>query len=538
MINSKNNTMKKNNLILTFLVSVFILSSLSATYARENKSSGTHKVSSLVKDSIFYVDKIGFTSFFKQYPKFEKYRPIVETIYKNRNYNTIWYDDKNIGELSSLLYSKVNSISKEFGNQSQIEYKDEYDHIFNETAEKKPSKMNTELLLTCLYIYYADKVYNGLDKKKVRELGWYLPKKEISYEDILDAILISPKLLDEKSNLLFSQYYKLEEALKKYRNIEKNTTWENIPIDSAYKEYKPFDTAATIALVRNRLFILGDLEKDSKNTVYDEEMMAGVLHYKKRHGLKLNYTLAPEHLRLLNTPINELVETILINMERCRWIPPAVEKEKEYLMINIPSFKLVYVKDGKYALESNIFVGSRMHETVIFSAMIDRIVFSPYWTIPSSIVQNELKIKMEKDPTYLEKENIELKNGVYRQKPGPKNSLGLVKFMFPNPNDIYMHDTPAKNLFSFETRTFSHGCINVEKARELAIALLQDDPKWPVQRIDEAMSGKEETLCMLQNKIPIYIGYFTAWVNDEGDINFYSDIYNRDDRLKKVLQLE
>ena len=205
-------------------------------------------------------------------------------------------------------------------------------------------------------------------------------------------------------------------------------------------------------------------------------------------------------------------------------------------MVNIPSFRLFYVKNGKYEIVSDVFVGTRMTETVIFSGMMDRIVFSPYWNVPQSIIDNELKLKIAGDKNYLEENNMEWNGGRVRQKPGPKNSLGLVKFMFPNPNDIYLHDTPAKSLFEFEKRTFSHGCINVKEAKPLALAILKDNPDWPVEKIDKAMSGEKETPCVLKNKIPIYIGYFTAWVNDEtGEISFFADVYDRDKQLAKLL---
>lgn len=534
--------MKNNTFAMTFVLSLFLLGNSKLaqaenkhdTYFFENYAS----TNTIKKDSVFYVTISGFESFFKKYSKFKKYRTTTETLYKNRNYSPIWYDDRSIDELGHLLYAKFQSMDTDFGLKNNIPYKDEIDRLFNETSSVKPSKMNAEILLTCMYIYYADKVYDGLDEKKVKELGWYLPKKEISYEKILDSLLIQPNLLNEKNSILFSQYYKLEEALKKYKAIEKKNDWPLIHIDSIYKEYKPFDSATTIAQVRNRLYVIGDLKEDSKKTLYDEEMMAGVLNYKKRHGLKLNYTLAPEHLRLLNKPVEKLIETIMVNMERCRWIPAALEQQKKYVMINIPSFRLIYVKDGKYELESNVFVGTRMNETVIFSGNIDRIVFSPYWYIPSSIIENELKFKVAQDPNYLEEQNIEVKKGIYRQKPGPDNSLGLVKFLFPNPNDIYMHDTPKKSLFTFESRTFSHGCINVEKAKELAVRLLEDDPKWPVDKITEAMNGGEEVPYKLTNTVPIYIGYFTSWVNDDGEISFFTDIYDRDTRLYNLLYNE
>ncbi len=142
---------------------------------------------------------------------------------------------------------------------------------------------------------------------------------------------------------------------------------------------------------------------------------------------------------------------------------------------------------------------------------------------------------MERDENYLANHNIEWNKGNPRQKPGSKNSLGLIKFVFPNSSDIYLHDTPSKDLFEYEYRAYSHGCINMNRAKELALLFLKDDPDWPIERIDEAMKGEVETVCILKNKIPIHIGYFTSWVNDSGEICFYNDIYLRDDPLYALL---
>jgi murein L,D-transpeptidase YcbB/YkuD len=142
---------------------------------------------------------------------------------------------------------------------------------------------------------------------------------------------------------------------------------------------------------------------------------------------------------------------------------------------------------------------------------------------------------MERDKNYLVSHNMEWNNGNVRQKPGPRNSLGLVKFMFPNSNSIYLHDTPVKSLFDVDVRLFSHGCINMDKAKELALLILKNDPDWPVERIDAAMNGGVETTCYLKKKIPVYIGYLTSWVDDSGMINFYRDVYQRDNRLRELL---
>lgn len=481
------------------------------------------------------VDAASIDQFYKKYPKLKKYQNDVLDLYKKKEYNAIWHDDKRVSEFGSLLYHKVRLLSDQ-GIKATMPYMDLVDDVFNENVSNKLPQIDTELLLSNMYVFYASNVYSGVDPATLKKIGWFLPAKSISYAKILDSLMVDPDRLNKDENLLFGQYYKLKAMLKKYRTIEQNNQWTKIDIDSAtYKDLKPFDSGVAVKQIRTRLFVVGDLAQDSKRDVYDEEMMAGILKYKKRYGLKLNYALTREHINQMNEPIGNRIKTIMLNMERCRWIPANLAQASEYIMVNIPSFVLVYVKDGKYELMSDVFVGTRMTETVIFSGMMDRIVFSPYWYVPQSIIKNELKLKMAEDKNYLADHNMEWNGGNVRQKPGPKNSLGLVKFMFPNPNDIYLHDTPAKSLFDFEKRIFSHGCINVKEAKGLALAILKDNPDWPVDKIDQAMSGEKETTCTLKNKIPIYIGYFTAWVNNDGEIGFYPDVYDRDPQLDKLL---
>lgn len=481
------------------------------------------------------VDAASIDQFYKKYPKLKKYQNDVLDLYKKKEYNAIWHDDKRVSEFGSLLYHKIRLLSDQ-GIKATMPYMDLVDDVFNESVSNKLPQIDTELLLSNMYVFYASNVYSGVDPATLKKIGWFLPAKSISYAKILDSLMVDPDRLNKDENLLFGQYYKLKAMLKKYRTIEQNNQWTKIDIDSAtYKDLKPFDSGVAVKQIRTRLFVVGDLAQDSKRDVYDEEMMAGILKYKKRYGLKLNYALTREHINQMNEPIGNRIKTIMLNMERCRWIPANLAQASEYIMVNIPSFVLVYVKDGKYELMSDVFVGTRMTETVIFSGMMDRIVFSPYWYVPQSIIKNELKLKMAEDKNYLADHNMEWNGGNVRQKPGPKNSLGLVKFMFPNPNDIYLHDTPAKSLFDFEKRIFSHGCINVKEAKGLALAILKDNPDWPVDKIDQAMSGEKETTCTLKNKIPIYIGYFTAWVNNDGEIGFYPDVYDRDPQLDKLL---
>ena len=474
------------------------------------------------------------SNFFKKYPNCKTYKSEVRLLYQKRNYKPIWHDREGLIEFANLLYSKATQLELD-GLQSGLFYNDIIDTIFDGESTKKLSPTDTELLLSSMYVYYVKKVYHGIDNEKTQEIGWFIPRKNISIENILNTLLVDPVLWNKNETHLFKQYFKLRDILKEYREIEQKNDWNPIITDPLFKEFRPKDSSKTISQIRHRLTLMGDLKKDSESNLYDEELMAAVLNYKNRNGFNLDYTIEPKHIQRMNIPIEEYIKTIIINMERCRWIDPKLAKAEEMIIINIPAFKLLYKKNGVTELESKIFVGKVMTETVVFSSNVEKIIFSPYWNIPKSIVDYELKYDIERDPNYLASHNIEWNNGNARQKPGPNNALGLVKFVFPNSNSIYLHDTPSKNLFEYEYRAFSHGCINLKKAKELAQLILKEDPDWPIEKIKKAMNGEKETVCILKNKIPIHIGYFTCWVNDLGEINFYPDIYSRDNRLYELL---
>ncbi len=337
---------------------------------------------------------------------------------------------------------------------------------------------------------------------------------------------------------MFSQYYKLRDALKEYREIEKNGGWKTIETDEDYKALKVGDSSDIVAQIRERLFVTKDIKEDNKSAVCDTILMKAMKYYEARHGYTPKNTILLEHINDLNIPVSERIKTIIVNMERCRWIDPELEKGQKYIEVNIPEFKLYIIEDGKIAFISPVVVGRAMTKTVIFSGMMSNIVFSPYWNVPTSIINSEIKPGMAKDKNYLQKKNLEWNNGAVRQLPGKNNSLGLVKFLFPNSSNIYLHDTPSKSLFERESRAFSHGCVRVAKPRELAIELLKVDPQWNPARIDKAMHAGKESWYTLKKKIPVYIGYFTAWVDREGNLNFYKDIYGRDESLIKLLTEE
>ncbi|MBS7230985.1 L,D-transpeptidase family protein [Flavobacterium psychroterrae] len=453
--------------------------------------------------------------FFKRYSDLKKYKSDVMSLYKNRTLGTIWFDEDGINEFGTVLYENAKQT-----NDLIIPYQKEIDDLFS-SSETKLSKTDADMLLSSLYIAYTKKSNSDT-------------KKKISYDDMLKDFLNYSTIEKATASsgdvkVEYDQYYKLQDILKKYKKLDRSNKWKPIvPEETPYKDLRPDAVSSTIAQVRNRLYLLGDLKNDSKSNVYDRELMDAVMKYKVRNGFKPNYILSQEHIKEMNVPLTDKMETLKLNMERCRDISAQIASSDEYVLVNVPSYELIYVKNGKVQLTSSVFVGAPLTKTTIFNGEIDRIVFSPYWTVPQSIVNNELKSKIAADKNYLAEKNMEIVNGQVRQKPGPDNSLGLVKFMFPNPDDIYMHDTPAKTLFDFEKRTFSHGCINVKMAKELAIAMLQDYPEWTPDKIDKAMEGKKENSFKLAKKIPIYICYFTSLVNENGEIGFFEDVYEKD----------
>ena len=472
--------------------------------------------------------------FFNSYPLLQKYEKDLLVIYRNYDFQHIWFDEKGIVEFGNSLYSKVKDLEDE-GISATFPYPAVIDAIFNADKANRLGNADADLMLTSLYLFYVEKVYKGLDSKTTASIGWLLPRKKVSYASLLDSIIADPNMLNDEQRILFGQYYKLRDVLKLYRGIEEKGGWDSIELDPDLKAYKPNDSAMAIRQIRERLFISGDLTRDNKSSLYDPELVAAVKKYKARNGFLPDSLIKPELILSMNVPVSERIKIIVINMERCRWISPEIFNSTEYIFVNIPAYKMVLIREGKPEFGSPVVVGESMTQTVIFAGKLSYIVFSPYWNVPESIIESEVKPGMEKNKNYLDAHHMEWNNGQVRQKPGKNNSLGLVKFMFPNSNNIYLHDTPSKSLFKKENRALSHGCVRVARAKDLAYTLLEDDETWTTQKIDKAMNAGKESNYTLKRKIPVYIGYFTAWIGESGELNFYKDIYERDERLAKLL---
>ena len=303
---------------------------------------------------------------------------------------------------------------------------------------------------------------------------------------------------------------------------------------------KKTDSSSIILHIKNRLQLLGDLASNDSSAKYDTASFRAVKTFQRRMGLSIDGVIGARMIQELNVTPKQRIQQILVNMERARWMPQ--EKDTNYIMVNIPEYKMHVYDSGKLMFDMNVIVGKSTNSTVIFNGNLKYIVFSPYWNVPVSIVQKEIVPAMKKDKNYLIKTNMEItgtSNGlpVIRQKPGANNSLGLVKFLFPNSYDIYFHDTPNRELFNVSSRSFSHGCIRIGEPKKFAQYLLRADTAtiWKSNVIDSSMHLQKERWVTLKKTIPVFIVYFTAWVDKNGLLNFRKDIYRHDERMSQKL---
>jgi murein L,D-transpeptidase YcbB/YkuD len=483
------------------------------------------------------LDSAFLPKFFNKYPLLKSNQKDVVALYSSNQYKYIWFDKQGLIEQANNLYNTMNNLPDQ-GISDSIPYQqtleEKMEAIGNEGQNIKLDP-ETELLLSAGYIAYAKKVVAGtLDAANAKKIDWNLPRKKLSYTAMLDSVLAAPSAASVKEKINIKQYYLLQEYLKKYRDLEKSGGWKTVPTDPKKKTLKPGDTSFIIPLIRERLVFTQDLASNNNSNLYDQSLYEAMMHYKKRNGNKEDSLITTSHIAEMNVPLSKRIEQIIVNMERCRWIP-IIPDSANYILVNIPEYRLHFVKNGQTIFESNVVVGTPMTKTVIFSGDMKYVVFSPYWYVPQSIINKEIKPGMSRNKNYLATHNMEWNGGNVRQKPGPRNSLGLVKFIFPNSNNIYLHDSPSKPLFNEETRAFSHGCIRVAKPKELAMTILADDPNWNEQKITQAMNKGTEQSYNLKKTIPVYIGYFTAWVDNAGVLNFRKDVYARDGRLAGML---
>jgi L,D-transpeptidase YcbB len=345
-------------------------------------------------------------------------------------------------------------------------------------------------------------------------------------------ILISPVVFSATNSVaapVSRQYELLKRELNRYYSIAKNGSWPKITLNKKY--YSRGETDNVIKLVKQRLQATGDYPKGDESPYFNDQLADAIVRVEKAYGLKKYPAIDGDLVKALNVPVQKRIEQLQINMERLQSAPP--ETAGTRLVVNIPEFKLHVYEGSDEVFSMAVVVGKEGTKTVTFNDKMEYIVFSPYWNVPTDIVENEILPAARRDHTYLKRNDYEVvghSGGVpdIRQKPGPENSLGLVKFVFPNSHNIYFHDTPVKSLFKFDKRAYSHGCIRLAEPAKLANYLLKNSPEWTPERIREAMHSGSQQVVHLLHPVPVYITYFTAWVDQDDVLNFREDIYGHD----------
>ncbi|KAA9038649.1 L,D-transpeptidase family protein [Ginsengibacter hankyongi] len=461
----------------------------------------------------------------------------MRSFYNTRNYEFAWFSTNGLTEQAYGFWSLKNYEGDTSKSLKALQGRMD-DLMSNDSLVVKssdPSFINTELTLTENFISFTRSNYEkGYVKRK--EMERFIPFKKQDPIYLSDSLL-NKKHKDEKYFSDVNQSYKnLSIQLKKYTDIQKAGGLPAIP--ASITKIKKGHSSPDVIALKKYLNATGDLAQADTSASYDDTLVDAVKNFQLRFGLTPNGIISSAVLKEMNVPAIERVKQILINMNRMRWMPQ--EPDGELLIANIPEFML-HVYDGKNnVFNMKVVVGKDGHNTTIFSDRLSTIVFSPYWNVPESIVKKEIVPSMNEDKDYLEKNNMEItgqRDGlpVVRQKPGDKNSLGKVKFLFPNSFNIYFHDTPAKSLFNSNVRAFSHGCIRLSEPEKLADYLLRDDPKWTPEKINEAMNSGDEKFVSLKTPAPVFITYYTTWVDENGRLNFRNDIYGHDKEIAEKM---
>jgi len=534
--------MNFRQLIIKLIVPVFIIYTVVGC---NNSGNSKNKEGKMSKDSIpvsnkdfsipgnfstqtsITFDSIQVKKFLDSFVHFKSFTKEIESFYHSRNFAYAWFDEKGLIEPAHNLYNRIKNISEE-GIPDELPYKEKFTELMEERQDRTIPSPELELMLTSQYLLYAKNVWQGLNEKQIQSMQWLLPRKKISYRQLLDSLAGGGALNNEP---VYRQYHLLKAYLKKYNGIKLKNSMPIIKTDK--KKLQQGDTAAVVSDIRQWLYEMGDIASNDQSPVFDSTLSNAVMSFQSRLGIKEDGIVGPSVVREMNYPLEKRIETIMVNMERTRWVP--VNLQKNYLLVNIPGYKLYVLENDSIAFSMNVVVGKSQHKTVIFNGEIKYVVFSPYWNIPASIIKNEIRPAMRRNRNYLARHNMEWNGGNIRQKPGPNNSLGLVKFLFPNSHSIYLHDTPAKSLFGEDNRAFSHGCIRISDPKRLALYLLRSDTAWNETSVTGAMNRGVEQTIFLKKTVPVFITYFTAWADRAGKINFRKDVYNRDSRLAKLI---
>jgi murein L,D-transpeptidase YcbB/YkuD len=474
--------------------------------------------------------------------------PATRRFYEGRRYRPAWLEDGELTEQGEALYVALGRTWMD-GLPTEHYRFDAVQSVRQRLAAAEagddslkaqvPALLgDLDLLLTEGITRYSDHLAQGALDPKASGVDWRIPREHAPESSILDALVKGRSVDEVVTNLRpkAEQYERFMQALVRYRELERRgLQWPQLPADA---QLAPGDSGQAVVLLRQRLSASPDpreAQLASRGTVpnvYDEQLAAAVKHFQERHAIEPDGALGPATITELNRTLAERLDELRLNMDRWRWLPH--DLGARYVLVNVAGFELEVVENGKVIETMNVVVGQEGWHTPIFADTMEYIVVNPSWNVPQSILEDEILPAIQRDPDYLARNNMEMdENGRVRQLPGDDNALGRLKFMFPNDDNIYLHDTPAKSLFSRTRRDYSHGCIRLERPEDLARLILSRTTKDRGAQLEQLLANDEEKWLKFDEQLPVYILYFTAWVQEDGTVRFHHDVYGRDRQLER-----
>ena len=531
------------------------------------KSAGRpHQLSSVGQASLRAIIQAGNLSDLR-WPDFSDYKNHIQNFYESYGYSLPWVRGTGPTAQAQQVIALL----------SQAEQKglaaDDYDgpRWSARLAKLKPATpraseadaLRFDIALTVCIMRYISDLRIGKVNPEHFDFGLDVEAKkydlpEFLKENVVDASDVAGVVA--KVEPPYPGYQRTIQALHAYVEFAKE--YGGNPLPAFQKTIATGDSYPGIPQLTRLLRLVGDLPADASlptdGTVYQAPLVDAVRSFQRRHGRTPDGRITAQTLADLNVPLTRRVRQMQLTLERWRWLPVGLHSAP--IVANIPEFRLrAYDEEYNVTLSMNVVVGKAFdHNTPVFSDTMEYAVFRPYWSVPDSIAKAEFLPRVARDPDYLAKKGFEVVNSrqevvtsgavtsdilsqlragklFIRQTPGPKNSLGLVKFIFPNSYNVYMHDTPAQEFFAKSRRDFSHGCIRLEKPADLAVWVLRDNPGWDMDRIRAAMNGSPNQQVNLAHPIPVLIVYGTVIVTEDGLVHFYDDLYGHDAALEKVL---
>jgi len=501
--------------------------------------------------------------------KSESERSFLRKLYKELLFTPVWMRERSLSPAAKELFAYIrndhtlNRHGKLYKDSTVLEQMAK--NIYAEDRNIY-AKIGLEFKISQLYKGYTDYAYFGsinwgafqarISNLMVNDVSteWVLHRPEVDPVKIVanSAFGVSLKKQLDLAVPTAYHYKALQKALERYLQIREEGGWEPVYLS---KKLKPGMRDRGVYSLRERLRATGDYEGCSESEEedrYDRCLQEAVKHFQKRNGLKADGVVGPVTVKVLNQSVDERITKIRLNLDRIKWLKK--RDSKRHIIINIPAFTLYFEEDGKLIQTMRVITGKPNHPTPIFSDMVEYIVLNPYWNIPKSIIQKEMIPKLMRNPNAMARQGIEIHAGwgkdaekisggsvnwaQYRysktmpfrfaQVPGTKNALGKVKFLFPNKFSVYMHDTPTKHLFKRNKRAFSHGCIRLQKPRELMRTFSTFNDNLDFDDAQKVLKGKKKTYVNLKEKVPIDVVYLTAWIDYDGKLQFRDDVYHYD----------